>query len=60
MASVSKCDCCGNVVNHEDCIYLKMFEENKSGKIGRLIHTIEMCTSCTDKFIKEFNFNGSE
>ena len=60
MASVSKCDCCGSIVNHEDCHYIKMFEENPSGKIGKLVKTLEICTSCTEKFLKEFNATGSE
>lgn len=60
MASVSKCDCCGSIVNHEDCNFIKMYEENSSGKICKLAKTIEICTSCTEKFLKEFNAHGSE
>lgn len=60
MASVSKCDCCGSIVNHEDCNFIKMYEENPSGRVGKLIMTLEICTSCTEKLLEEFNANGSK
>lgn len=60
MASVSRCDSCGKIVKHEDCTFIKMFEENPSGRIGKMITTLEICTSCSTKFLKEFDSYGSE
>lgn len=60
MASVSKCDCCGKIVKHKDCVFLKMYEEDSIGNRGKLIKTIEICSGCAEKLLEMFNANGSE
>ena len=60
MASVSRCDRCGKITEHKDCHYLKMYEENPSGKIGKLVATVEICSSCAELFLETYSKYGSK
>ena len=52
MASVSRCDSCGAIVNHEECTIIKMFEETSSGTTRKLKHQVEVCSTCANKILE--------
>lgn len=52
MSSVSKCDCCGKVGKHEEYNYIKLFGENKTGSVGKLELTVEICPECANKVLE--------
>ena len=60
MASVSKCDSCGKVLKHEECQIVKIYSETFAGKQGKLLKMVEICTSCTEKFLEMFSDDGSK
>ena len=59
MASVSRCDACGAIVNHDDCMIIKMFEETTLGTTRKMKYLIEVCPNCTQKILEMCGY-GSE
>lgn len=60
MASVSRCDCCGKIGNHEDYQFLKLFTEKRTGSVDKIYKTLELCPECVEKVLEIFNKYGSE
>ena len=52
MASVSRCDSCGAIVNNEECTVIKMYEENILGATLKLKHQVEVCSTCANKILE--------
>lgn len=50
--NVTQCDVCGNVVKHEQSVYLKANKTTADNKIGSTLKDVELCQVCWDKVVR--------
>lgn len=49
MATVTKCDSCGNICTHEESKYIELFNVLKNDAKGPVIARMEICPNCYNK-----------
>lgn len=58
--NVTQCDVCGNVVKHEQSVYVVVDKVKSDDTLGALIVRAEVCPTCWDKLSKILMPNGGK